>query len=322
MKLKLSAQISILLILLAIFLVGCAEGNRQLTGNPYLGGNRALELEFLPGSPPEETLDNKQDAFSIAVQIKNVGEYDVKSNDGYIKIEGISPAEYGVPASSFTQQMPSLLGSEKNSEGIIINGDIDVVSFDNLAYQQDITGNFDNTIIRAISCYNYEAKASANICLKKESIDSRSQDDVCTITGLKTVYTSGSPIQISEVMQSSQGKERIQLSFKVQSFGLPNERFFRHNTDCDRSVSNQDRNIVYVKILPIDNGRINAECSGFMNGVRGSEGFVNLYGGEARNIVCSFDTSSVESDFETRVNVEIKYRYMQYIEKAILIKDI
>jgi hypothetical protein len=324
MRKKINAQMVMLIgaVVLALLISGCAEGNTNLGNNPYLGGTKGVDMTFVTGSPPDEIFDNKQYAFSIGVQLNNLGEADLEPNQGYVKIEGISPNEYGVSANHFTQNMPPLNGAEKNSEGVVIPGDIDVISFDDLIYQQDITGNFDNTIIRAIACYNYAAKASANICLKQEAVDSLNTNDVCTITGQKSVFSSGSPIQITEVMQSSQGKEKIQLSFKVQSLGGPNDRFFRYDTECDRSVSNPNRNIVHVKVLPIDNNRINAECTGFMNGVRGSEGYVNLFGGEPRNIVCSFDTSSVQSDFETRVNVELKYRYMQFIEKPILIKDI
>ena len=47
-----------------------------------------------------------------------------------------------------------------------------------------------------------------------------------------------------------------------------------------------------------------------------------LPGGQPRKVICSYDTETVDSDFETRVNVELSYRYMQYIEKPILIKDI
>jgi hypothetical protein len=313
----------VLLVVIATIVAGCAGGDaRSISGNPFLGGTKALDISFVTGSPPDEIFDNKQYAFSIAVQIKNTGESNLGPSDGYIQIEGISPHEYGVAGSYFMQTMPPLNGARKNAEGIILPGDIDIVSFDNLLYQQDIVGNFDNTIIRALACYNYEARASANICLKREAIDGINVNDVCQITGRKDVFNSGSPIQITEVMQSSQGREKIQLSFRIQSVGAPNDRFYRHDTMCDRSVSNTDKNIVYMKVLPIDNNRINADCTGFMNGVRGSEGYVNLFNGEPRNVVCSFDTSSVQSDFETRVNVELKYRYMQFIEKPILIKDI
>lgn len=315
--------ILLVMIALSLFIAGCSGTDTiSPSSSQFVGGTKGITFDFLAGSPPDEIYDNGEYSFSIAVQATNEGEADLEASDGYIKIEGISAAEFGVSSSELTQDIPPLRGNEKNANGDVLNGDIDVVSFDGLNYQQNIAGNIDSTIIRAVACYNYKTQASASVCLKDETIDQTSENDVCDITGSKTVSNSGGPIQISQVTESSRGKDGIQLSFTITNQGEANDRFFKVDTDCDRKVNNPEKDIVYIDVSAIDNGRLNARCTGFKDGNGGSTGFVYLPGGESRKVICTYDTESVENDFETRVNVELSYRYMQYIEKPILIKDI
>ena len=314
--------VTVLMITLALFIAGCSGTETITTSSQYVGGTQGITFEFLAGSPPDEIYDNGEYSFSVAIQATNEGEYDLEANEGYITLEGISAAEFSVTTGRLTQDLPPLRGNEKNANGDVLNGDIDVVSFDGLNYEQDISGNIDSTIIRAIACYNYKTQASASVCLKDEAIDQASQNDVCDITGSKTVSNSGGPLQISQVTESSRGKDGVQLAFTITNNGEANDRFFKVDTDCDRRVNNLDKDIVYIDVSAIDNGRLDARCTGFKDGNGGSSGFVYLPGGESRKVICTYDTQTVTSDFETRVNVELSYRYMQYIEKPILIKDI
>ena len=66
-----------------------------------------------------------------------------------------------------------------------------------------------------------------------------------------------------------------------------------------------------------------ATCNGLRDALPDrSGGFVDLANGADSQVVCSFDVTDVESVYETPVNVKLKYRYYQFIEKPILIKDV
>lgn len=318
-------KISMMFLLIAsLVLIGCttdADPNNRGFVNPYIGGIRGLEIEFAQNSPPSEIFDNKESPFNVVIQVRNVGETSLGPNDGYIVLSGISPSEFGVSSSDMRREIPIMRAAERLSDGTIIPGDIDVVEFPEMVYQQDIQGNF-NTQIRASVCYNYETRSTTSVCLKAEAIDGLNLNDICQVNSDRQVANSGGPIQLSSVRESSQGRDRIMVSYTLTNKGYPNEYFFKPGTDCDRSSTNRDRNVVYVEVEPIDNNRLNADCTGFIGGGRGNSGYVELFGGSPRTISCTFDLTSVDSDFEARSNVKIQYRYMQFIEKQILVKDV
>lgn len=314
--------ILLVLILTAIFIAGCSSGTSNNVGAPYIGGTKGLEMKFTPGAPPSEIYDNKNSEFGITVEVRNVGETDLDSNDGYVQITGISADEFGVSANDFKQDIPEINGARKNSNGDVIQGSLDVVSFEDLAYQQDLTGNLNSNKIRAIACYNYATKASADVCVKEDAFDGQQTNSVCSLSGSKPVANSGGPLQVTGVTQNAVGKNKIQVVFSIAPTLSTGDLFFKKDTECDDKRNNPDLYKVFVTVDPIVNGKINADCSGFQDSASKSSGYITLYDATPRTLTCTFDTSGVSGDFTTRANIELEYRYMQYIEQPLLIKDV
>lgn len=305
--------------MLALILAGCG-GTSTSGNNPFVGGDKAIEMSFVSGSPPTEILDNGQYGFDIGLEIKNVGEYDLQINDGYIEIEGISPDEYGVSSADLKQSFDSEILSRKKVGGLP-EGGLYYLNFGGLEYQPDIAGDIDSTVIRAVACYDYVTKVTSNICVKRENLDYVTQNDVCQVSGDKFFANSGGPIQVTKVQTNPEGKNKIQVLFEISSKGQANDKFFKDGSDCDRRVNNPNRYLVKVNVKPLVNGQLNAQCTGLQSG-SGSAGYVLLPEGQPRQVRCSFDTSSVNNDFETPLNIELEYRYMQFIETPIKIKDV
>ena len=69
------------------------------------------------------------------------------------------------------------------------------------------------------------------------------------------------------------------------------------------------------------NGR-KPQCNGLTESTDLSQGYVQLYNKEKRVVVCSLDISGLQGSYEDSFDAELEYRYGQFIEKPILIKDV
>jgi len=308
-----------------LLLAGCGEQSQDIgpSKTPFVGGTTALSLEFVEGAPPLEIFDNNQFPFSINLKIENLGEDDVETDEGYIEITGIRAEDFGLAGqSNLKQDLPyDVSGVVKNFQGIVLVGDTIITEFNDLNYDQDLSGNWDGPRIRANLCYNYETKATTFICLKRDLLTNIDTKEICDLSGDKEVFNSGAPIQVTAVSQTPGGSDKIQVQFEISHVGDTNDRFYKLDTECDDKSTNTDKDKVYFKVADDVNGN-SAECSGLESGSTSDEGYVTLYNGKPRTVVCTIDVSNVEGVYEIPLGVELSYRYYQFIEKTILIKDV
>ena len=317
---------AILMIFSLFILSGCNDSNSNVgpSTTPFVGGSNALSLSFMDGAPPAEVFDNGDYAFGISIKMENLGEDDVETQDGYLEITGIDAQEFGLNGQSDLRiDFPSeLKGVKKNSEGTITVSNPVTAEFGELNYEGDSRGNF-NYKIRATACYNYETEATTLACLKRDMLTNINTKEVCDLNGDKPVYNSGGPIQITKVTQTPVGSEKIQLTFEISHVGEADDRFYKLDTDCNDRATNQDKDLVYFEVLSTEGDSLgDAQCTGLRKGSQDSEGYIELFNGAPRTVVCTFDTSNVEGIFEKKVNAKISYRYSQFIEKNILVKDV
>jgi len=313
----------LLMVFLLVFVAGCDESNKSSLGfSPYVGGNRGISLEFISGAPPDVIFDNGQYPFSVSVKINNQGEHDIEQDAGFLEIRGISPEEFGVTSANLRQPIPEIRGTRKSSDGSVLEGQMDVVTFDDLKYVQNIIGNIPINNFRVRACYDYSTKASSQLCIKEGMVDGMKGNEVCMVNEEKRVVNSGAPIQVSNLRSTSKGKSGIQISFDIVHLGAQGNRWFpAGDPTCDDRLTNQNQYKVKVDVGSIINERYPAQCSGgTFNG--GSSGEVTLFNGESIKVICSFEIGEQTSDFETRLNIELSYRYLQHIEKGITIKDL
>jgi hypothetical protein len=312
--------LTFLILLTLMVLSACQSDSGPVTDTtPFVGGETGLVLSFIEAAPPDEIFDDGQFPFSVNVKLENKGEYDLESSDGFIQIEGISPTEFGKSSGDLREDIPGIEGSKKGIDGAVINGFSDVVEFAELNYIPNIAGTLGPVPIRAASCYNYETRATASLCIKEETIDSIRDNEVCQIAGEKDVANSGAPVRITMVKEAPQSKDSIQAQITIGALGQPTDSFYKEGTECDNKRNNPDKFVVFMEVEPIVNGAVTARCSG-LNG--GNSGFITLFDGADRTISCSFDTSGISGNFETRMNVKLRYRYSQFIEKNIIIRDV
>lgn len=321
----------IILTILALLLIVIATGCEQQSGNnvgpsstPFIGGVEGLVMEFVQGNPPDYVFDNGNFPFYVSIRVDNLGEHDVVANEGYLEITGINAKDFNLGSQAeLRQNIPQTIkGVVKNFQGTVIVGDTSILEFGEMNYLPNIRGNFDGPRIRANLCYNYETEATTYICLKRDLLTNIDTKEICDLSGLKPVFNSGAPIQITEVQEDPLGSDKIQLVFTVEHVGTPNDRFYKLDTECDDRQTNRDKDLVWFEVVSDINGAT-ASCTGMREfNADKSGGYVELYNGEPRQVICQFDMSNVDGIYEELVTVRLKYRYSQFIEKTILVKDV
>lgn len=324
---KILLILSILTIAVLLVLTGCEPGGSQDVGpssTPFVGGVTALAMEFVEGAPPDEIFDDGQYPFAINIKIENLGEDDVETSDGYIEITGIDGKEFGLSSQDELKiDLPyDINGVVKNFQGVVLVGDTIIAEFNDLNFEKNIRGNWDGPRIRANLCYNYETEATTAVCLKEDMLTNIDTKEICELTGDKPVFNSGAPIQITRVGQTPLGSDKIQIQFEISHVGETNDRFYKLDTECDDRTTNTDKDLVYFEVETEIEGS-SADCSGLRDSKsQGNAGYVELFNGKPRTVVCSFDVSGIQGTYEKQIVSKLEYRYYQFIEKNVLVKDV
>ncbi|MFT4325950.1 MAG: lipoprotein [Candidatus Woesearchaeota archaeon] len=309
-------------VLLLLVLAGCADnGDSEFGFSPYVGGTRGLTMQFVENSPPSQIFDGGTYPFAVSVVLENVGEAAIAEGAGFLRIHGINPSEFGITSADMRQPIPAMRPVRKSTDRSVLDGEIAFVTFSELNYQKNEPGTFAIDNFRVSACYDYMTRSSSQICIKQDNVDGLRDNEICRVNEPKTSVNSGAPIQIQNLRQTSMGQSGIQISFDVVHVGNPRNRWFLEgDAECNDIITNQDLFKVEVEVEPIIDGRYTARCSGgSFNG--GNVGEVRLFNGEPRKIVCSFDIGNQDSDFETRANINVRYRYLEYIEQRLVINS-
>ncbi|MFT4303236.1 MAG: hypothetical protein ACMXYG_01610 [Candidatus Woesearchaeota archaeon] len=312
-----------LLLIGIMFLYGCGEGGESVgpSTTPFVGGTTALVIGFVPGAPPDRVLDNDKQEFSISLSIENMGEEDVKKGDGYIEIAGIDPREFSLTNADIRQDIPDdILGVKTYPGGMVVRSGRILAEFPGFNYAGNLPGNWEPRI-RANVCYNYATNATVAACIKTDMLSKFDRKEICELTGSKNVFNSGGPLHVTKVTQTPLSSDRIQLQFTISHVGERNDRFFKRDTNCEDSQTNQDKDKVFFEVLTDIDGNL-AECTGFVERLSGSSGYVKLYNGVEQIVTCNFDVGDIATDFEKLINLRLEYRYYQFIERKILIENI
>jgi len=304
------ATTPLIVIVSILLLVGCAEREKLPTkATPFIGGTTGVLIDFMEDSPPPEALDGGDFPFDVVVKLKNDGEYTVPKEDVEVRISGIRAEEFDLSESDLVKNPEEdLIAMEKDAEGNIRESTPVYVEFNGFNHVEELAGNTEFTF-RADVCYVYQTKATAQICVRKDNLET--EEGVCEVNEEKTVYNSGAPVQVVSFRETPRAKNKVAFTFEIQHKG--NGNIYKKETRCDSARTNEDK--VYVKVETNING--NLECSGLREG-DATEGFATLYGGK-KIITCTQEVNT-ESDYETPVDITITYDYKDNTETTVLVK--
>ncbi|MCA9477647.1 MAG: hypothetical protein KC535_00690 [Nanoarchaeota archaeon] len=318
------------LVLLSTFLAACSGGSP--TGpsfNPYIGGTEGVRMEFIEGQPPQEEgaiLDNGKSSFAIGLQLTNVGEYDIDAGDLELELRGILPEQFGISNSDLVKELEDPLpGAKKNIDGSIIPGQFSAVSFDGLSYQPDARGDIPKTF-QVNLCYDYKTYSSTAVCIADDvtnALTDVEDKEICQINGVKSVKSSGGPVQVTDLKQLPQGGNKISVIFTVSHVGTGNIYKVNSPVGCDDNLANTDRNKVDISVSLPGTSSASVTCQGFDTSGDTATGEITLWEGNPRTVTCTIEgNSGADIIYEDLLDVELSYMYGQTSSVTALIKDI
>jgi hypothetical protein len=320
---------TVLIVMLALMLVltGCGGGssNQPSITNPFIGGNIAVNLALQDGAPPAAVYDGGKFQFSVGVVLVNVGEADIgpETENPYVtaKLEGIAPANFGVTLDDLHQTLEERVdGAKKNFDGTLIGGRTANFVFEGLNFQGKLVGNHVTTI-RASVCYDYSNIATTMICMKDDIVENVQDSTLCTLNGVKPVYNSGGPIQITDVKQLLISKNKAQVSFQVAHVGGDIGEFYgrAEGEDCNPSIKNSNKYKVDLEITSQDPAST-VKCNRLE---QTGSGTLVMYGGASQVIICTIENDGEQTRVYTDLlTIKTKYRYGQFIEQPIVIQSV
>ncbi|HYD03267.1 MAG TPA: hypothetical protein VEC16_03115 [Alphaproteobacteria bacterium] len=311
---------------LAFTLSGC--GQQNTTGKTFIGGTEGLKTSFLPGSPPDRTVDGGQGGFSIVVKAENVGESDIKATEGYVQIWGLDARTYGSSLPDFKKKFSEqsgfgeeLRGAVKNFDGTVLNGGVATIELGDLKYGPTIQGDIQQKIWANV-CYKYTTKVATQICVKNNVEQALSGNEICTVEGEKSPQNSGAPIHVTSLKESYAGNGKIGLTLQISHVGTGDAFFKDDKLECNDVESNLDRGKVRIKFKDVQvSGRnVPVVCQGV------SDGYVRLFkdgsGKETTTLYCTVDVSGSDNVVEVPLDLELGYTYLQHVESDITIRHI
>ncbi len=302
----------IILALALIFIAACTPVSTPNTGR-YNGGDEGLTVTFLEGEPPESVLDNNQEDFDLSVLVENVGEADIKPGAVIVTLNGIERDAFKLR--SLTEKNTiEILGVKKLSDRIQ-DGESAEIRFQDANYQESLPFDFD-VEVRADVCYDYVSTAVADVCLKSDASQRRT-DDNCEIDNKAVdVDNSGAPVHITNFAQNARGSTAIGFTFDVVKVGsgdvFPPGNF---KDKCTVDSDNDDTVKVTVDFLSRDN--LGVDCTT----LQGSTGLIRLTGGQ-KTVRCTVNTQSLQDiAFEKPLRITVDYMYKTSTETAFAVES-
>ena len=302
----------IILALLLIFIAACTPVSTPNTGR-YNGGDEGLRISFLEGEPPTTVLDNNQESFDLSVLVENVGEDDIQPNQVIVTLNGIERDAFKLR--SLTEKNNLEILGVKKLQDRLQNGESAEIRFQDANYQESLPFDFD-VEVRADVCYDYTSTAVADVCLKSDASQRRT-DDNCEIDNPSVeVDNSGAPVHIENFAQNARGSTAIGFTFDVVKVGsgdvYPPDNF---KDKCTVDPDNDDTVKVTVDFLSRDN--LGVDCTT----LQGSTGQIRLTGGR-KTVRCTVNTQSLQDiAFEKPLRITVDYMYKDSKETAFTVQS-
>ena len=285
----------------SLVLAGCSSGEDKQVQQvgAYLGGTQGVTAEFEAFGVEEDGVFTIFDTetFPMEVTLRNKGEYEIQPGNIRVKLLGLSQDEVSGISS---WEIPNSDIIDEISE-LVPEGGEETISFATDAkFEGEVNGFIDREWFANID-YDYQTYLIIpEVCLKEDLTDDR----VCDVKEAKTFFSSGAPIIVKSVEESTAGKGVMALKIKVSNAGngkitKPGEDFGVRNT------------LVYT----IDDAAWECKSGGKIGEAR----FVS---GEAE-VVCKLKNPLAEDmpPSTKQVKLTFDYQYRDIIQEKLRMKE-
>jgi len=290
-------------LILTLILSACDSGSANDPRNFRVGTN-GLTMRFIDSAPPDEIPENQ--IFTIAAELKNDGASDITDGLVLIRVEDdlVSLAHSGnaMPLSLKGKSISNPYGEEYFLEATAQSHPIALTSLQ-------------ETTVSLLSCYSYQTKFQDEICVKPEINAVSIVPESCTSETIQG-SSQGGPVAVTKVepkpLLSQSGARRVQLKIDIAHKGTGVLTLPVDTRDLCSSGTIRRESFNRVQITG-SLGPRPLRCQ--------RDGEIRLED-EKGSIVCEVDVIGEGASFNSPININLAYTYMDSISKTINIKRI
>jgi len=292
-----------------LVLAGCKEKDDVTAPEtPYMGGEKGVVADFEEMGIYNEKTNTYEiyegETFPIEITLKNKGEYDINIGEVTATLIGINLNDFsGIVSNGVLNNTGEI---EKISEDNEDGGEetIDFTSgTEDAKYLINLTGSSYDVSIFARIVYHYKTFAAVpKVCFKEDLTD----ESVCDVVEMKTVYSSAAPLQVKSAEEKKAGAGKIAVEFSIENDGsgqvaLPGQAFDDRYDQLNFSV----------------NEPANWECKS-----GGRENMARLDADGKAKILCRLKDALAENTLYTKeLDLTLDYDYKELIHQQIRIKE-
>ena len=306
----------ILSVLLVILVSGCIGGTSE-PDSPVIQGDSGLEFEIQ--GLPESIRSNSE--VSFIVEAVNYGGYSIPeykvqielANSNFFQTELIEDLDQNIDESGLTNAIPLNKRHPELNRGDTIYFNYEDVLFTLPAFAGDTTS------VSVGTCYYYQTKGLADICISDDSYG-----EICNAIGEKETFSSAGPVKVRSISQSNSLKIgpptlaniRSTMQFKLEYVGDGAVYAGSDEEGIDCVEGSSAINTVRVNSIKVGNVAvldIGKACGGS-----------NIIGFDSNNqavMTCVINTyegwTTQLGEFEERLTLNL-----DYIERDVVSKDL
>jgi hypothetical protein len=317
-KMRNKAIIAVLIITI-LFFTSCTNKNeregQRVSEKEYRTGTHGLQLTFLRNAPPDNFYAGNE--MDIIVEVRNIGAYpETDSFDGKLEVYGYDEKAFiGERWDGGNFISTTLQGRSQYSP----RGGIERRKFHVDRVETPFGTEFYEPKIAVAACYKYRTLAMPSVCIDPDPYTIFDSPKVCTLSqGAKTygLSSQGAPVAVTKVVEEV-SKNNIHFRIYIKNVGGGQVVDENVRTDCPFNLDYNDRDKVLVTAkLPFDSSPVCQPSGTYRDPVRldekTGEGF----------IFCTFQKPPQETAFESVLQVQLDYRYIDTIEKKVRITNI
>jgi hypothetical protein len=300
------------LVLIGLVLVsGCSTKKAVETGpaNAFIGGTDGLVMSFVQDAPPAEY--PQQVPFDVIINVENKGESTVPADAANIIIGGISASAYGIENPS--QTLEELQGKQLIQKTTTPGG-VTQATFSSTTGSRPFPGSQPQKITATL-CYPYVTQVQGTVCitpsLARQTVGGA---QLCTVTGSKTIYSSGAPVKITSLSESATSSAGKITGFRFTMFVKdegPGTAYL--GTTCPPTLGDANRvKVISAKLINLDK---DLDC-----GKAATDAGVLITGDNGGVITCTIEgltATDISGEFEDVLVMQLGYGYTQSITKSI-----
>ncbi|HII69274.1 TPA: hypothetical protein HA270_05340 [Candidatus Woesearchaeota archaeon] len=196
--------VCVLLCVTLFLLAGCTGGTSGpslISDEQIYKGTDGITMEFVKGAPPSEAFDAMR--LRIHATMENKGAFDVQ--EGYLAL-GIEDGYMALAGNGFNldrdhQKRLTDRHLTFNLRGKSLDdpiGEETLLSIDALATIKDDQATIHPALIQITTCYPYQTKANADICIDTDSFSLIEREKACEIKDI-TLQSQGAPIAVTKI---------------------------------------------------------------------------------------------------------------------------